>query len=306
MIPSIENVVQLDFLKYLNQKENQISLRTKQRYLSDINYYIENYINNSNIIDGLDKFFVPRDIASFLSYRRSSTARATVVNFMNFLKEYGHLSTLKYIELNDYLRTLKLTKVEKQMKFFSNEELSFLLSDKINYSDKDSEEDKIILHLILMMSYHLIFEQDHLIKLNWSDVDLDKKRINNLRKDRLAYKWISLNDGLWEKLNEMKKNITDINDDSPVLIHKGERLNTNKINSLLSILKRKQNLSILGGTTDIQKINRSKILQDLNSTNGKETIEIIQITGITKSTQFEHALEEFLLSEYSRISSDNS
>lgn len=115
-----------------------------------------------------------------------------------------------------------------------------------------------------------------------------------------------MNDGLWEKLNEMKKNITDINDDSPVLIHKGERLNTNKINSLLSILKRKQNLSILGGTTDIQKINRSKILQDLNSTNGKETIEIIQITGITKSTQFEHALEEFLLSEYSRISSDNS
>lgn len=304
MIPSIENIVHHDFLKYLNRKENQISSRTKQRYLSDINYYLENYINNSSIIDGLDKFFVPRDIESFLNNRRSSTARAAVVNFMNFLKEYGHLSTLKYIELNDYLRSLKLTIVEKQMKFFYDEELSFLLSDKIHFGKKDTEEDKTILHLILMMSYHLIFEQDHLIKLNWSDVDLDKKRINNLREDRLAYKWISLNDGLWKKLSQMKQNTTEINEDSPVLIYKGERLNTNKINSLLSILKRKQNLSILGGSTDIQKINRSRILQDLNNTRGKETIEIIKITGITKNRQFEHALEEFLLSEYSRMSSD--
>lgn len=304
MIPSIENIVHLDFLKYLNGKENQISLRTKQRYLSDINYYVENYINNSNIIDGLNKFFVPRDIESFLNNRRSSTARATVVNFMNFLKEYGHLSTLKYIELNDYLRSLKLTIVEKQMKFFYDEELSFLLSDKIHYGKKDTEEDKTILHLILMMSYHLIFEQDHLIKLNWSDVDLDKKRINNLREDRLAYRWISLNDELWQKLSEMKQKTTEINDDSPVLIYKDKRLNTNKINSLLSILKRKHNLSILGGSTDIQKINRSRILQDLNNTRGKETIDIIKITGITKNKQFEHALEEFLLSEYSRMPSD--
>lgn len=304
MIPSIENIVHFDFLKYLNRKENQISLRTKQRYLSDINYYLENYINNSNIIDGLDKFFVPRDIESFLNNRRSSTARATVFNFMNFLKEYGHLSALKYIELNDYLRSLKLTIVEKQMKFFYDEELSFLLSDKIKYGKKDTEEDKTILHLILMMSYHLIFEQDHLIKLNWSDVDLDKKRINNLREDRLAYRWISLNDELWQKLSKMKQNATEIKDDSPVLIYKEERLNTNKINSLLSILKRKHNLSILGGSTDIQKINRSRILQDLNNTRGNGTIEIIKITGITKNTQFEHALEEFLLSEYSRMSSD--
>ena len=304
MIPSIENIVHLDFLKYLNGKENKISLRTKKRYLSDINCYVENYVNNSNIIDGLDKFFVPRDIESFLNNRRSSTARATVVNFMNFLKEYGHLSTLKYIELNDYLRSLKLTIVEKQMKFFYDEELSFLLSDEIHYGKKDTEEDKTILHLILMMSYHLIFEQDHLIKLDWSDVDLNKRRINNLREDRLAYRWISLNDELLQKLSRMKQNATEIKDDSPVLMYKGERLNTNKINSLLSILKRKNNLSILGGSTDIQKINRSRILQDLNNTRGKETIEIIKITGITKNTQFEHALEEFLLSEYSRMSPD--
>lgn len=304
MIHFIEKIVHLDFLKFLNEKENQISLRTKSRYLSDIVYYVENYINNSNIIDGLDKFFVPRDIDSFLNNRRSSTARATLVNFMNFLKEYGHLSSLKYIELNDYLRSLKPTKVEKQMKFFYEKELSFLLSDKINYGKNDTEEDKTILHLILMMSYHLIFEQDHLIKLNWSDVDLDKKRINNLRKDRLACRWISLNDELWQKLSQLRQNTKAYNVDSPVLIYKGDRLNTNKINSLLSILKRKNNLNVLNGSTDIQKINRSRILQELNNTRGKETIEIIKITGLTKDKQFEHAMEEFLLTEYSRTSSD--
>jgi hypothetical protein len=143
MIPSIENIVRLDFLKYLDGKENQISLRTKQRYLSDINKYVENYIIKSNIIDGLDKFFVTRDIELFLNNRRSSTARATIVNFMNFLKEYGHLSPLKYIELSDYLKSLKPTKIEKQMKFFYDEELAFLLGSKIHYGKKDTEEAKI-------------------------------------------------------------------------------------------------------------------------------------------------------------------
>ncbi|MBT2286948.1 hypothetical protein J7E78_25850 [Paenibacillus polymyxa] len=304
MIPSIENIVRLDFLKYLDGKENQISVRTKQRYLSDINKYVEDYIIKSNIINGLDKFFVTRDIELFLNNRRSSTARATIVNFMNFLKEYGHLSPLKYIELSDYLKSLKPTKVEKQMKFFYDEELAFLLGSKIHYGKKDTEEAKIILQLILMMSYHLIFEQDHLIKLNWSDVDLENRRIRNLRIDRLAYEWITLNNDLCQKLSQLRQNYKIVRINTPVLTYKGERLDTNKINSLLSILKRKYNWSILNSSTDIQKINRSRILQDLNKSEGKATIEIIKITGFTKHTQFEHALEEFLLNEYSKIPSD--
>lgn len=304
MIPSIENIVRFDYLKYLDGKENQISIRTKQRYLSDINKYVEDYIIKSNIIDGLDKFFVTRDIELFLNNRRSSTARATIVNFMNFLKEYGHLSPLKYIELSDYLKSLKPTKIEKQMKFFSDEELAFLLSSKIHYGKKDTEEAKINLQLILMMSYHLIFEQDHLIKLNWADVDLENRRIRNLRVDRLAYEWISLNNDLCQKLSQFKQNDRIIKTNTPVLTYKGGRLDTNKINSLLSILKRKYNWSILNSSTDIQKINRSRILQDLNKSQGKATIEIIKITGFTKHTQFEHSLEEFLLNEYSKLSSD--
>jgi hypothetical protein len=155
-----------------------------------------------------------------------------------------------------------------------------------------------------MMSYHLIFEQDHLIKLNWSDVDLENRRIRNLRKDRLAYEWISLNNDLCQKLSQLRQNARIIKINTPVLTYKGERLDTNTINSLLSILKRKYNWSVLNSSTDIQKINRSRILQDLNNSKGEATIEIIKITGFTKHTQFEHALEEFSLNEYSKMPSD--
>ncbi|MDQ6417999.1 hypothetical protein RB620_00985 [Paenibacillus sp. LHD-117] len=304
MILRIEDIIKLDFSKYLDRKENSISLRTKQRYLSDINYYVDNYINNSNVIDGLDKFFVTKDILSFLRLRKSSTARAAIVNFMGFLKEYGHLNTLKHVELTEYLKSLKPTIIEKQMVFFDDEQISFLLNNRVVYSKKDSEESQTILRLLLMLSFQLIFEQDHLMKLNWSDVNLDRKRIRNLRKDSLAYGWIKIDDVLCQMLLEQKQQIKNIQIDTPVLIYKGERLDNRKINSLLSILKRKPNLTILKTSTDIQKINRSRILQDLNNSKGKSTFEIIKITGLTKNTQFEHALEEYLLNEYSRMPSD--
>ncbi|OAB42098.1 hypothetical protein [Paenibacillus antarcticus] len=303
-IPSIENIIKIDFIKYLDNKENPISLRTKQRYLSDINYYVEHYIINSNVINGLDKFFVTRDILSFLNKRKSSTARATVMNFISFLKEYGHLTSIKYLELTDYLKSLRPTIIEKQMQFFTDEQLSFLLNNRIFYSKKDSEEARTLLPLLLILSSQLIFEQDHLIKLNWSDVDLDKKRIRNLRKDSLAYEWINIDDALCQMLIEQRQKTNFITITTPVLTYKGERLDNSKINSLLSILKRKYNLNILKTSTDIQKINRSRILQDLNNSKGATTIEIIKITGLTKNTQLEHALEEYLLNEYSKMSSD--
>lgn len=304
MITAINSIIQVDFLRYLNSKENQISDRTKQRYLSDVSNYVENYVANSNVIDSLDKFFIKRDIENFLNQRRSSTARATVVNFMSFLKEYGHLNPLKYLELSEYLKTLKLTKIEKQMKFFNIDELSFLLSNKILYTSKDTDEAKRTLHLILMLSYHLIFEQDHLIKLKWSDVDFEKKRIRNLRTDKLSYKWILLNEDLIQKLSELKQASEEVNLEAPVLIYKGRQIDNSAINALLSILKRKYNRSKLNGSTDIQKINRSRILQDLNGSEGKAMMDIIKITGFTKHMQFEHALEEFLLNEYSKLPSD--
>lgn len=304
MIPGIDNIIKTDFLKYLDKKEPAISLRTKQRYLSDINYYVQNYIKNSNVINELDKFFVLKDILSFLKLRRSSTARATITNFMDFLMEYGHLNKLKHIELIEYLKSLKQTIIEKQMVFFDDEKLSFLLNNQIFYNKNDSDEAKNILHLLLTLSYQLIFEQDHLIKLNWSDVDLKRKRIRNLRKDSLAYEWIHIDDVLHQMLFHHRLRIKNIQSDTPVLTYKGDRLDNKKINSLLSILKRKQNMNYLKSTTDIQKINRSRILQDLNNSKGISTIEIIKITGITKNTQFEHALEEYLLSEYSKLTSD--
>lgn len=303
-IPSIEDIIEIDFLKYLDNKGNSLSLRTKKRYLSDIKSYVEQYIIISSVINGLDKFFVQRDISSFLNGRKSSTARATIVNFMGFLKEYGHLNIIKYTELIDYLKSLKPTKTEKQMEFLSKEQLSFLLNNRIIYNKEDSEEVRTVLPLLLMLSSQLIFEQDHLIKLNWSDVDLDRKRVRNLREDSLANKWINIDDVLNNMLIKQRQKASSIKNNAPVLTFKGERLDNSKINTLLLILKRKHNSNILGTSINIQKINRSRILQDLNNSNGTATIEIIKITGLTKNTQLEHALEEYLLNEYSKMISE--
>lgn len=304
-ITNIENIVQHDFQNFLFMKDKQITQNTINRYLKDINYYIERYVANSTIVDKFDNFFSFKLITTFLNTRKSSTARATIRNFLIFLHEFERLSDFKYIELNSFLDESKKTNTEKQMEFLTNEQLSYLLKGHFFYK-KDEKEASIVLPLLISLSYNLLFEQEHLMKIRWSDIQIDSNRIRNLRSDNeeLAATWININDDLRNQIVEYSKHYPDSVKDDFLLKLNGEALNNNGINILLRVLQRVQNRKILKAKVDIQKLYRSRIYKELVDSEGQAAIYFIKNMGLKRTTQLEHALEEYLLNENSKMSSD--
>lgn len=301
----IEEIIQKDFIKFLSSKERQISKRTIERYISDIYFYIDNFIKPSAIIDSFDNFFTPNLIRRFLETRKSSTARATLYNFITFLREFEKIKDVKYLELLEFLKELKKTRLEKSMEFLGSDELSFLLGGSINYK-QDEMEASIVLPLILSLSYDLLFEQDHLIKLKWSDIELENNRIRNLRSEvnDMACKWIKMSDRLRSLIVSYKTHCAPYKPEDNFIIFRYKPLDNTSINSLLGILKRVKNRKYLPSSVDIQKLHRSRILKELMDTDGKAAIDFITIYGLSRDTQLQHALQEYLLNINSKMSFD--
>ncbi|MNP48739.1 hypothetical protein D3C76_1428770 [compost metagenome] len=116
--------------------------------------------------------------------------------------------------------------------------------------------------------------------------------------------WISIDQKGCELIKAYQDTVTNTKNEDAFLVIDGRCATNNSINSVLSVLKRKANINMIKTSVDIQKINRSRILKDLMDTNGKDTIEIIKILGLKRNTQLEHALEEFLLNDNSKMPSD--
>lgn len=309
-IPRIYEIIRKDFIQYLNLKERQISPRTQARYLSDIEYYINNYINTTTLINELPLIFIEQRLKSFLKNRKSSTARATLKHFLGCLYENKRIDDSTYIRIHDYLKKLGKTSLEKQMEFLNDEQLNFIFSKQIEYKNKESAE-KLILPLVVSMAYNFLFEQEHLIKLKWSDINLNERKVRNLRSelDDTVVKWIEMNNKTYELIKEYQKSCTrKYKMDDSFLYIKNQPANNTTINSILYIFKHKANFNAIKTSVDIQKIHRSRILKELLLTEGKSTIDFIKILGLRRNTQLEHALEEYLMYEYSKISSvsDNS
>lgn len=303
---SLDEIIRKDFVQFLKLKDSSVSERTIQRYLSDIRYYAENYIDTTIIIKekGFSVFFKKPEIKNFLSQRRSSTARASLKNFVEMTHENKLIADALYIEVLEYLKSLKKTKVEEQMEFLSERQLLFIQSDLIQYKEKYPEY-KLLLPLIIGLSYNFLFEQEHLIRLKWSDIDLEKQQIRNLRNtlDRRALEWLSIPDTIFSLFivyRDLQKNIRK---DATFLSFQDQPLKNGIVNSVLYTFKHKANKTNMDSSVDIQKIIRSRILKDLIETEGQATIDFIKILGLKRNTQLEHALEEFLLYEGSKQTS---
>lgn len=289
-----------DFEQYLNVKA--ITARTKERYISDITYYLNKCVGRKLAEDKFEIYFTESNIKFYLQRRRSSTARAALRNLLESYKEKKRIDSDEYLNVLEKLQRLGRTETEKQMSFLSQEEIGFLISPRIEFTKKQAIYKNELI-AVVALAYYFLFDQDLMFKLKKSDVDIKNRRIRNLRADteEVACKRLEICDEAYEMLIPYVLTRQSSTPDEPFLYIRGIPANNSNINYLLSILKSKANNKLIQTSVDVRGIIRSRILNDLYKTEGKAAIDFLRIFGLKRSTQLENALLEFLADDYQRL-----
>lgn len=290
---SFKETIEKDFVQFLVLKG--ITDRTQERYLSDIRYYIGMYVRDMLPGDNFSVFFKESAIQSFLKNRRSSTARSSIKNLLDCFRENRRIDASQYLHTIEYLKNLAKTKTENQMDFLTKPQIEYLLKGKVEYTMKQLVH-KEVLSVVIVLAYYFLFDQDQLLKLKASDVNLEARVIRNLRSDANdnVTKWLPINNEVYTVLYLYCNTQNLSNKNEPFLYIKGAPASNNSINLILSILKSKANQSVIQTSVDIQKLLRTRVLLDLYESDGKRAIDFIRIMGLKRNTQLENALEEFL------------
>ncbi|MGX5762960.1 hypothetical protein ACWKW1_24490 [Brevibacillus parabrevis] len=293
-IQVLKDFIKKDFVLYLQTKERSLTPRVQDQYLRAINNYIENYIEESAIVD-YKSFFAKHLIKKFLENRTGSTARAVLTNFLEFLRDpdIDKIDSDSYLRIKETLQSVKKTPKEK-LDFLTEEDIDYIMHDTV-YSKKQNEE-KLLTPLLVTFAYNMLFEQDHIYKLKWNDVDIKNRKIRNLRHDhdKFVDKWMDIDDDSHSIIEKYYNTFIGAPYDEFVII-KGEPANNQSVNKMLhGVFRSTKNRSKLTTTVDVQKLIRSRILIDLRSTEGKSLMKFYEKMGLKKNTQLENALHQYL------------
>ena len=293
-IELLKHFINKDYAMFLKTKERGLVPRVREQYLRDINNYVENYLEESALID-FNSFFAKHLIKRFLENRTGSTARAALTNFLELLCS----ADLRKIDLESYFR---IKETIQSVKKTPKEKLDFLTEEDINYIMHETEfsikqtEEKILTPLIFTLAYHMLFEQDHIYKLKRNDVKIEERKIRNLRHDydESVDKWIEMN---LYSYNVIKKYCDQYDGtlNAPFVIIKGAPANNQTVNKMLhGVYRSTKNRSKLTITVDVQKLIRSRVLIDLRNTQGQSLMKFFEIMGMKRNTQLENALHQYL------------
>ncbi|MBP2112514.1 hypothetical protein [Paenibacillus silagei] len=230
-----------------------------------------------------------------MEQRKSSTARAALRNLLECFKEKKRIDAAEYLLILKRIQQLVEKEEKKKMLFLSQDQINFLLSSRIKYTKKQKAY-KDVLSATIALSYYFVFDQDLIFKLKNSDVDIENRRVRNLRADtdNKACKWLLICDEAYEMLIPYILTRQNSSANAPFLYIRDVPANNSNINYLFSILKSKANYNYLQTTVDVRGIIRSRILNDLYRSEGKVAIDFLRIFGLKRSTQLENALEKFL------------
>ncbi len=284
------------FKNFLEMKD----IKSIKQYISDYEFFTNHYVLNKVVTDDFESFFSKFFIQEFLSSRRSNTASAMLRNIIELMYSMHSFDAENYLKYNNRVKKSSKTKNKDSISFLTNEDIEFIMSDKIKYrfeKDRDKELKKVC-PIVWGLSYYCCFEQNHITKLIIDDLKLEINQIRNIRSDEsyLAKKWIQINDdfkGELERYLDYRKTL-DIRTNKLVLYSNSEARNK-ELNKMYDILKRVDNLKHISTTVDSQKFVRSRVLHMLLSSNGKDMDELLHIFGLEKKTQFESAVSEYLI-----------
>ncbi|SCY80097.1 hypothetical protein SAMN05720606_109208 [Paenibacillus polysaccharolyticus] len=303
-IVKVWSTITSDFIVFLQLRNKGISDETRKHYLSDLRYYITNYFENSTMFDSYNDLFDRLKISDYLSKRTGATAKAALSNLLEYYLHTNRIPPHDYLQIKREIKSY-VSSVNDELDFMSLEDVDFIFSKKVEYRfyDRDSEA-RIIAPLVWSLAYHALFEQKHIQSLTWNDVNLEGGIIRNIRgrDDYLAEDVIKMDE---ITINAFRNYIdyfgTKIKRNEFLIHINGKKANNAGINKMLAILNgRVENSSKLSTNVNIQKLNRSKILHDLLSSNGERLINYYKILGNRRNKQLENALNEYLLQVRSR------
>lgn len=299
---NVYKTIRADFANHLDLKDRANTTETKKRYLDDLEFYINNHLARITIFDDYPIVFDKDAIKAFLTSRKSTTAKYALSNLLNYFHFNRRISDSYFLEINNELRKYKINKGTTD--FLTKEDIKFIFGSRINYKRDKEQELLLTLQLILSLSYHCMFEQNHIYELKWKDVNLLDRTIQNSRSinDPFISKKISLDENTYNLLGAYSniKNTGIHNPDEYMFVHLRE--NKNSINNVLGILNhRKHNYSNLTTRVNLQKVIRTRVLIDLIDSDGKELMNFYKIMGLKKDTQLNSAIKEYLVLINSKI-----
>lgn len=298
-IVEVWSTITNDFLVFLQLRNKGISEETRKHYLGDLKYYITNYFERSMLFESYNDLFDKLKISSYLKSRKGATAKAALSNLLEFYLHTKRISPSDYLDIKKEIKSYVITGND-ELDFMSIEDIKFIFSKSVEFRFHDRDEEaRIIAPLIWSLAYYALFEQKHIQSLSWRDIDLDKKIIRNIRSksDSLVEDWIALDETTISALQEYLDYFGNKVKKSASLIHiAGKPASNVGINKMLSILNgRVENSTKLSTNVNIQKLNRSRILHDLQASNGGSLMFYFRVLGNIRNKQLENAVNEYLL-----------
>lgn len=228
-------------------------------------------------------------------------------DFIGFMNEREvNKDTTDYLNIKNELDNYQTT-TENTKDFFNKDDIDYLLSFQYEYGKKRGIEAQLVAPLIIALSYYLLFEQMHISNLQIADVDLLNSRIKNPRASSNIFvkQWIPLNDTVIELLRrylDYRSQFSLLKDNDKLIVLNGQKLDNRSINEVLNIFNdTKGNTNRLSTRVNLQKIIRTRILFDLEETNGHSLIDFFLLIGLKKNTQLKTAIEEYLMRTITKI-----
>lgn len=297
---SIE-IIKVRFRMFLGHKD--ISEKSIGQYISDFDFFTENYIVNQIAENEMDSFFSKTTIEAFLKVRLGNTASAMLRNLIEFMFSEGKITSDQYLKFNNNI-VGKRTQV-RETTFLLPSDVEYICSNGVIYRFEERDrEAKIVGPIVWALNYYCYFEQAHIEALVIDDIKLKDNLIRNVRVDEspLAKEWIVIDKdlkGLLTKYMEYRKNIK-VNTDK-LIIYDGKPVTTGILNKMYDILNRVDNAKRISTNVNGQVIVRSRVLHQLMEQEGRNMASIVEIFGLEKNTQFLNATEEYLqLQKYKR------
>ncbi|WP_236339935.1 hypothetical protein [Paenibacillus plantiphilus] len=298
-IVKVWSTITSDFIVFLQLRNKGISEETQKHYLSDLKYYLTNYFENSTMFENYNDLFDGLKISNYLSKRTGATAKAALSNLLEYYLHTNRLFPQDYLNIKKEIKVFVSTGND-DLDFLSVEDIKFIFSKNVEYRfhDRDSEA-RITAPLIWSLAYHALFEQKHIQSLKWNDIYLEGRLIRNFRAkdDSLAGDVIQLDEITIKAIqNYLDYFGSKVKNKETLIQINGKRASNVGINKMLAILNRRvENNNKLSTNVNIQKMNRSKILHDLQSSNGEQLFNYYKILGNRRNKQLENAINEYLL-----------
>lgn len=267
--------------------------------LSRYKVILDDYFH-SNVIDKVDKNnfgeIFNQERLSLLK-RKSNNVRPSLLGFLHFLYQEKFIEEIDYYQLQNNVKsvfTFEEHEREDTVEFLTPNEIRNLFSNQLKYRHEYEER---LLPLICSLSFFYMFKQEDVIKLKISDLDLEQKRIRNVRRTEEhpdLVEWLSLNNLTVKYLKTYLnyRQTLDYTGDT-LLILENAPLDNNKINRLFDRFERRDNIGLFGNKKVNQSLlTRSMMLYILISTNGKGLYKILLEQEM--NTALDRAFSEYL------------